>query len=99
MGCIIALMGLVVPRFTLFLMWVFGFDRMDWAIGSWFVGFLGFLLLPYTTLFYILCYAPVAGVSGLGWFLVAMGFLMDLASHFGGGKQGQTYYADRYGTA
>ena len=49
---------------------------------------LGLLLLPYTTLFYVLAYAPIVGVSAIGWFFVALGFLLDLASLFGGGQRG-----------
>lgn len=98
MPCLIVLMAWAMPRLTLFFMWVFGFDNMSRAIDSFLLGFLGFVLLPYTTVLYIICYAPVGGVSGLGWFFVALGFLMDLASHFGGGKKGQTVYVERYGS-
>ena len=96
MCCLVAVFAWVAPRLTLFLMWVFGFDNLKWAIDSWILGFLGFLVLPYTTVLYVIAYAPTAGVSGLGWFFVALGFLMDLSSIFGGGKQGQTVYVERY---
>jgi hypothetical protein len=36
--------------------------------------------LPYTTLFYALVYAPVQGVRGFGWVVVAAGVLLDLSS-------------------
>jgi hypothetical protein len=38
---------------------------------------------------YALTYAPLGGVSGFGWFLVAFGFLLDLGSWFGGGREAQ----------
>lgn len=98
MPCLIALMAWAMPRFTLFLMFVFGYDNMERAMNSFLMGFFGFLLLPYTTVIYIICYAPIGGVSGLGWFFVALGFILDLASHLGGGKQGQTYYVERRAT-
>lgn len=87
MGCIVALIGLVAPRFALFLMWLFS-DRLEIAFDSFVMGFLGFLLLPFTTLFFALCYAPVGGVSGFGWVLVGMGLLMDVSSWGGSAKQG-----------
>ncbi|MCU0267101.1 MAG: hypothetical protein MUF83_00500 [Acidimicrobiales bacterium] len=96
MGCLILFMGLALPRFTLFMMWLFGYDRMDLAIDSWFLGFMGFLLLPYTTLFWILAYAPVGGVSGLGWFFVAFGFLLDMGAHFGEGAEARRRRAASY---
>lgn len=85
-ACLLALGGLAVPRFALALMWLFDLldDRLSMAFDSFVLGFLGFLLLPYTTLFYALAYAPIGGVSGLGWFLVILGFLMDLSSYTGG---------------
>ena len=46
------------------------------------------MFLPYTTLFYVFAYAPVVGVSSIGWFFVILGFLLDLGSLFGGGREG-----------
>jgi hypothetical protein len=85
-ACLLALGGLAVPRVALALMWLFDLldDRLSMAFDSFVLGFLGFLLLPYTTLFYALAYAPIGGVSGFGWFLVILGFLMDLSSYTGG---------------
>jgi hypothetical protein len=82
-GCLVALFAISLPRVTLFLLWVFS-DRLSIAFDSFIIGFLGFLILPYTTVFYALAYAPVAGVTGFGWFLVAAGFVADLSSIFGG---------------
>jgi hypothetical protein len=87
-GCIVALIGLAAPRFALFLMWLFS-DRLAIAFNSFLQGFLGFLLLPFTTLMYALCYSPVEGVQGFGWLLVGFGLLLDLSSYFGGGRAQQ----------
>jgi hypothetical protein len=96
-GCLGALMAVAVPRFTLFLMWLFT-DRLSIAFDSFIVGFLGFLLLPYTTVFYAIVVMPTTlngnQVSGFGWILVAFGLVLDLSSWFGGGKAGR----DRYDT-
>jgi hypothetical protein len=83
--CLIALIGVALPRFALFLMWLFT-ERLTVAFDSFILGFLGFLFLPYTTLFYALAYAPIGGVSGFGWFLVAFGFIVDITAHTNGGR-------------
>lgn len=93
MGCCAGVFVLAgAPRFALFLLWLFT-DRLTIAFDSFIVGFLGFLLLPYTTVFYALAYAPIKGVTGLGWFLVILGFIIDIASYTSGG------YAQRRRTA
>ena len=88
MGCIVVLIGLAAPRFALFLTWLFT-DRMSIAFDSFIQGFLGFLLLPFATLFYVVCYSPVTGVRGFGWVLVLFGLALDLSSWFGGGREGR----------
>ena len=47
---------------------------------------LGFLLLPWTTLAYVVFYDVGAGreVRGFEWFLVALAFLFDVGSYAGG---------------
>lgn len=97
--CLIALIGLFVPRFALFLMWVFT-DKLTIAFNSFVMGFIGFLILPFTTLFYALAYAPIGGVSGFGIVLVVFGFIIDISNYLNGGREGRrrrttttTYYA------
>lgn len=85
-GCLIALLVWLSPRFALVVMQLFT-DKLSIAMPSFLVGALGFVFLPYTTVFYALAYAPIGGVEGFGWFLVALGFLLDLGSWFGGGQQ------------
>lgn len=79
-GCILALAALMSPRLAIFLIWLFS-DRMDFAFDSFWVGFLGFLVLPWTTLAWTVAYAPVAGVRNFGWFIVILGFIFDLSSY------------------
>jgi len=78
-GCLLALVAAISPRLALFVLWVFT-DRLTVAFRSGWEGFLGFLLLPYTTLFYALVYAPGKGVDGFGWIIVALGVLLDLGA-------------------
>jgi hypothetical protein len=80
MGCLLALLAAISPRFVIFLLWIFS-DRMTIALRSGWEGIIGFLLLPYTTLFYVLVYEPGKGVDSFGWVIVALGVLLDLSSH------------------
>lgn len=84
-GCIIALIGMAAPRFAIFLLWLFS-DRMAIAFNGFFEAFLGFLLLPFTTLFFALVYAPIGGVTGFGWLIVAFGLALDISSYTSGAK-------------
>ena len=61
MGCLLALFAAISPRFVIFLLWIFT-DRLTIAFRSGWEGIIGFLLLPYTTLFYALVYTPGKGV-------------------------------------
>lgn len=85
MPCLIALVALIGPRVALVFTWVFS-GMIGRAIDSVFVALLGFLLLPWTTLAYVVFYDVGAGreVEGLEWFLVGIAFVVDLASYGGG---------------
>ena len=49
--------------------------------------FLGFFLLPWTTLAYAVLWASSDGVNGFEWFIVALAFLFDLGALFGSGRR------------
>ena len=85
MPILIALFALIGPRVALIFTWLFS-DMISRAIDSFFVAFLGFLLLPWTTLAYVVFYDVGAGreVTGFEWFLVAIAFLFDVGSYAGG---------------
>ena len=83
MGCILAVVAAFSARFALFLVWLFT-DRLSVAFRSGWEGLLGFIFLPYTTLFYALVYAPGRGVDAFGWFIVALGVVIDVSSHLFG---------------
>ncbi|MBE3558418.1 MAG: hypothetical protein IMW89_04240, partial [Ktedonobacteraceae bacterium] len=48
--------------------------------GGWLLPLLGILILPFTTLAYVLLYVPGSGVTGWSWLLVALALLIDLGS-------------------
>jgi len=94
MGCLLALFAFISPRFVLGLLYLFT-SRLTIAFSSGWEGLIGFFVLPYTTLFYALVYQSGAGQSGsgpsgsgpsgigvhsFGWFIVAVGVLLDLSS-------------------
>ena len=72
----------VSPRLAVFLIWLFT-DRMSIAFDSFRWGLLGFIFLPWTTLAWAVTYAPVKGVTGFGWFLVGLAFVVDIMTHIG----------------
>ncbi len=88
MCCFVGVLAMLSPRLAIFLLWLFG-DRMTIAFDHFWMGFLGFLILPWTTLAWAVCYAPVRGVKGFGWFIVIFGFLLDISSYSGSARARQ----------
>ena len=85
MCCPVAFLLLGLPRVGLFFMWLFT-ERLSIAFETFWVPLLGFLFLPFTTIFWSLAFAPIGGVTGIGWLFVIFGFLLDIASYAGGGQ-------------
>ena len=80
--CLSVLASFISARRAIFLLWVFDNDRLSAAFPNGVVGWLGVVLLPWTTLAYAVCDSPLGGgVTGLGWFIVILGFLCDLGSY------------------
>lgn len=85
MGCCFGCVGVFFPRVALFFIWVLT-SLVSRAFNGILVPLLGFLFLPYTTLVYVLVYSPGhGGVSGFGWLLVILAFLIDLGAYGGTG--------------
>ena len=55
--------------------------------GGWILPLLGLLLLPITTLTYVLVYYVSGSVAGWGWLWVALAVLIDLAANSYPGRQ------------
>lgn len=79
-GCFLVLFALISPRLALFAVWLFS-DLLSRAFDSWLVPFLGFFLLPWTTLAYAVMWSSSDRVHGFEWFIVVVAFLADLASY------------------
>lgn len=79
MPCCLAIVALISPRLALFLLLVFT-NMIQTAFKPWWLSIIGFFFLPWTTLAWAVCYQPFVGVGGFGWFIVALGFLLDITS-------------------
>ena len=61
-GCLLVLLGSAFPRVALVLTWIFT-SRVDIAFeGGVLLPLAGLIFMPYTTFFYVIAYAPIAGV-------------------------------------
>ena len=80
MCCLILTAGFLGPRVALIFWWIFG-DRVELAFDSWFWPLLGLILLPWTTLAYLLVWSVVGGVEGAEWIVVALGFAADVLTY------------------
>jgi hypothetical protein len=90
MGCIVALFALIGPRVALFVVWIFS-DWLSRAFESWWLPVLGFFLLPWTTLAYTAMYVLGTNeVTGIEWFFVVLGFLIDIGAVGSGRRARQT---------
>ena len=86
MGCLVLLFALISPRLALFGIWIFS-DLLSRAFDSWFVPFLGFFLLPWTTLAYAVMWSSSNRVNGFEWFIVILAFVIDLGSYARGSRE------------
>ncbi len=81
MCCLALVAGFIGPRIAAVIWWIADPTRWDLAFSSWIWPALGILLLPWTTLAYVLMWSVVGGVSGWEWLIVALGFALDIASY------------------
>jgi hypothetical protein len=80
MCCIVLLASGLGPRLVLLGWWIFG-DKVDAVWSSWVWPLLGLLFFPWTTLFYVIVWSAVGGVSGAEWLLVALGVVLDIGTY------------------
>jgi hypothetical protein len=83
--CLIVLIALFSPRLAIILIAIFN-NWLTHAFDSWFIPFLGFFVLPWTTLMYTLTWQSGRSVENFDWFLVGFAFLIDISSWAGGGR-------------
>lgn len=81
MGCFVPLLALISPRLALFFILVFS-GWIGEALDGWIVPVLGFFLLPWTLLAYVVMWqVGPPGVDGFDWFIVAFAFVVDIAAY------------------
>jgi hypothetical protein len=80
MACLVVLLAFLSPRLALFAIFVFS-DLLSRAFDSWFVPFLGFFLLPWTTLAYAAMWSSADRVVGFEWFIVLFALFLDLGAY------------------
>jgi hypothetical protein len=77
LGCLISILGLLTPRVTIVLIWLFS-DMLERAYQTTLWPVLGFLFMPYTTLAYMAAILFGGSVSGIWLGLVVVAVLADL---------------------
>ena len=81
MGCFVVLFAFISPRLALFFILLFSGGWIGDAYDGWFLPVLGFFLLPWTTLAYVVMWQITPGVNGFEWFIVILAFFVDLLSY------------------
>jgi hypothetical protein len=80
-GCLAVIVALVSPRLALALIFLLS----DWISvafeGGWFLPVLGFFILPWTTLVFVLVAGASPGIEPFEVFLLILAFLIDLYSY------------------
>jgi hypothetical protein len=83
--CLLLILLLLGPRSAIVVWWLARPSRWDLAYDSFLVPFLGFLLLPWTTLAYVVV-APT-GVAGLDYLVLGIALLADLSTSGGASRR------------
>jgi hypothetical protein len=91
--CLFFSLLLLGPRAVIIFWWLLDTARWNLAFDTWIWPLLGFLLLPWTTVMYVLV-APGGGIEGFDWVWMGLAVFADLASYGGGvmGRRRQTAY-------
>ena len=87
--CLFASILAGAPRLAGIMWWLFQPARFtapfkSWPVGSWLWATAGILLLPWTTLMYVIVYP--GGLSLVNWLFMGLAVAIDIASYAGGGK-------------
>ena len=84
MPCLAVVLAFISPRLALVALWLFS-DILSRSMDSWLLPLIGFFILPWTTLAWGVTWdLGTNEVSGFELLVVALAFLTDLGSYFGG---------------
>lgn len=92
--CLVVLLGAMLPRLTLAAIWFFTDPRWTRVLEPWWLGLLGFLFLPYTTLAYVAIghYSGAVSVQSMPHLII---MLMALLVDFGAWGGSHRHYRSR----
>jgi hypothetical protein len=80
--CLVIFGMIFGPRLVIALWWLFDMARWSATFDTFIVPFIGFLILPWTTIMYVLL--ADGGITGIDWLFMAIAVLVDLGSLGGG---------------
>jgi hypothetical protein len=83
--CLVFLALILSPRIVMFFWWLLDMARWSATFDNLFLPLLGFLILPWTTIMYVLV-AP-QGITGFDWVWIVIGVAADLGALGGGASQ------------
>ncbi|MBX7255979.1 MAG: hypothetical protein K1Y02_06425 [Candidatus Hydrogenedentes bacterium] len=84
MPCLVVLLALIVPRVTLFFMWITGYTGR--AFETWLWPLAGFFIMPYTTCAYAIGMNSTGGFRGWTLVLLIVAIFFDLGGHGGSAR-------------
>lgn len=88
MPCLLVIVALIVPRITLFVMWLVSYTSTAFETRLW--PLLGFFFMPYTTCAYAIGINENDGFRGWSLALLIVAVLFDLGGHGGTVQQRRT---------
>lgn len=80
--CLFASLLAGAPRIALLLWWLFQPVRINATFSSFIWPLLGVLLLPWTTIMYVIVFP--GGILGFDWVWLGLALVIDIASYGGG---------------
>jgi hypothetical protein len=84
MCCFLATLMFFGPRLAFLIFWLipYGQTRVNAAFDGFLLPFLGWLFVPWTTLFYAFLF-PIASFD---WVILGLAFLADISGYIGGAR-------------
>ena len=79
MGCIFAVFTFLFPRFAFLMVWIARPELVSKAFDTILIPFIGVMVLPFTTLMYVILYAP-NGIDGWDWIWIGIAVFFDFAN-------------------
>ena len=96
MCCIFTALLLLGPRVAIVAWWLLDASRFSAAFNTFIWPLLGFLLLPWTTLMYLVVWSPETGITGIKWFFLGVAVLVDIVLHGSGGYTNRRHVSRYY---